>query len=119
MRTLLVLALLISSCCAKPFCTADTCKTGCCDENDRCEAGDSATACGWGGRTCMNCAGSECGSVFGLHACATALCNPDNCAGCCTSAGSCEAGVTAAVCGANGNACTDCGAKSCSNGACN
>lgn len=106
---------------------------GCCDQNDECQSGTAAFACGADGRTCSACmpgqgcaagacvagmtgggaAGGTAGGVGGGSAGGAALC--PNCNGCCDN-GACRGGNTFTACGQGGAACQNCQAQ---NKACN
>jgi hypothetical protein len=96
----------------------DTC-SGCCDDNDVCQWGDSVLACGELGGRCDVCpgAGAECieGVCFSQHD----VCGPDTCTGCCAN-GACFLGMANDGCGARGEQCLDCTSFSmtCSSGSC-
>ncbi|HMJ12561.1 MAG TPA: hypothetical protein VK524_14150, partial [Polyangiaceae bacterium] len=89
---------------------ARTC-TGCCDAQGRCQGGTQNTACGRAGASCSNCSsnGETCMQPGGYCAffptCSRATC-PN---GCCDAQGVCRDGRTNAVCGTNGQACSNCG----------
>lgn len=109
-------------------CNPQTCPTGCCDENDQCQGGDSLAACGSGGGACSNC--PALGFQFcdaNLHSCANkpGSCDSTTCAiGCCEQ-GLCLVGSDPNECGSGGGACQHCAqqgltcnGKSCQKPAC-
>lgn len=88
-------------------CNPNTCN-GCCIGN-LCVGGNDTTACGANGAECTNCAGAN--QVCEANACVAGApkCSAANCNGCC-SGDVCVVGTDPLKCGANGQACTACGA---------
>ena len=108
-----------SYCAAFPACGPQTCPDGCCDAAGQCVTGKENKSCGQKGQSCKDCAAAseECapqGFCFaGKH------CGPDNCAGCCTLTGECQAGGANDACGQYGTICANCtGGAECKNFAC-
>lgn len=94
-------------------CTPTSCPGGCCQANT-CVTAPSSSACGTGGRACLDCGGSACNG--GL--CAMSACNPTTCpTGCCLGA-ACITSQTNVACGTGAVACESCGAGTCDAGAC-
>lgn len=97
-------------------CTPANC-TGCC-RDDKCEKGDTSSACGVGARACEMCsATSKC-----ISGTCKEPCGPNTCAGCCDGE-ACIRAPANDVCGEKGAKCTDCtkqfgGAGVCSNHTC-
>jgi hypothetical protein len=90
-------------------CNAQTCPSGCCDLEGRCEQGVTDTACGNFGGDCFDCratgdvcSNQQCAIPAGPAACAR------TCAGCCDVLGNCSPGTADAQCGESGRRCTDC-----------
>ena len=118
---------------ASGACGASSC-AGCCSEG-RCSIGVFDDECGARGTACTACGALRCsafprapdGSAQGGR-CVTAgtgggsasTCSVATCpTGCCDANGACQRGVTDAVCGTVGAACTSCGESGkCDNGAC-
>src|SRR4051812_30033002 len=72
LRLALVIALAAADACSPPTKScSETCTVGCCDENNRCQAGTSRQACGTGGELCAlcgtdsSCSGRACTSPGG------------------------------------------------------
>lgn len=82
-------------------CTRDNCD-GCC-RDDKCEKGDTESACGSGAAACQIC--------YGAQRCKDGVCKepcgPNNCAGCCDG-DTCRSGEETGACGADGVACKSC-----------
>jgi hypothetical protein len=98
-----------------PKCTISSC-AGCCDENDTCQAGTIATACGTGGKLCSACpSGQDCVSKS-CQMMVVTHCDTANCAGCCDSSDQCQPGDQAGHCGGSGGACVTCMAPQTCNG---
>ncbi|MGA7120879.1 MAG: hypothetical protein WBY94_12320 [Polyangiaceae bacterium] len=90
-------------------CNATTCPTGCCDQNDQCQPGASSLACGSAGANCQVCLpGGVCDNQECVTADGGALCNGNNCHGCCDATGVCRSGGDVTACGVNGILCADC-----------
>lgn len=94
-------------------CTAANC-IGCC-RDDKCEKGNTTSACGAGAKACEICSTSTAQCLGGV---CKEPCGPDTCAGCCDG-DVCVSGATKDKCGEKGGACKGCaGALVCSNGSC-
>jgi hypothetical protein len=82
-------------------CDAESCPSGCCD-NEACLVGDDPAACGAGGGSCVECRpGDEC------RAGACDSCDPSSCDGCCNET-VCEIGTEDDACGGGGDPCRRC-----------
>lgn len=93
--------------------------TGCC-QNGSCQAGTSATACGFGGLACQSCQSNEkCLSGTCVQD-TSSSCNSSNCkTGCCDSNGKCQETTSDSACGTAGNSCKACSTgESCVAGVC-
>ncbi len=90
-----------------PLCGPDTCPNGCC-LGDTCLDGNIDTACGVGGKECLNCMGQN--QVCTGQACVPPppTCTAANCPGCCDPSGTCFAGFLNTRCGSGGSTCADC-----------
>lgn len=99
-------------CAGESTCGPQNCG-GCCTPQGTCVTGNDTTACGQGGQACDACSASELCVAVGLPNARTCqpepTCGPANCAGCCVG-NQCVVSTTPAACGANGSACTACGA---------
>ncbi|MBL8921885.1 MAG: hypothetical protein JNJ54_23745 [Myxococcaceae bacterium] len=94
-------------------CTPTSCAGGCCQGN-MCVTAPTSSACGTGGRACLDCGGSACSA----GQCAMSACNQTTCpTGCCIGS-SCVTAQTNLACGKGGIACESCGAGSCDGGVC-
>jgi hypothetical protein len=89
-------------CTEPPTCNASNC-SGCCDDDNVCQPGDTGGACGLGGSACTSCSAS--GETCQSQKC---LCDPSTCKGCCDGNGTCQAGFLATACGGSGSGCVDC-----------
>jgi hypothetical protein len=91
-------------------CNSATCPNGCCAvRNGRpvCLAGIDDTACGGRGETCASCSAQGQACNPGSRSCAGAVCNAQNCRGCCVG-NQCLQGINDRACGRNGGQCSDC-----------
>ncbi len=82
-------------------CDRESCSSGCCDENGRCQPGNTTEVCGGGGGSCEVCpVRDECesGSCSGCVA---------SCPGCCSGA-TCNDPVPVSTCGTDGQTCVTC-----------
>ncbi|MBI5497725.1 MAG: hypothetical protein HY904_22145 [Deltaproteobacteria bacterium] len=80
-------------------CSGLTC-SGCCDDEDVCQAGTDDGACGEGGGRCMACPGNQiCGQSIAAGSVECAECSSSNCEGCCDVAGACRLGTEDDACG--------------------
>jgi hypothetical protein len=93
-------------------CSAQTCPSGCCDLQGRCQPGLTGTACGNFGSNCLNCTanGATCSNQQCSAAAGPAACAGDTCGGCCDALGTCSAGTSDTRCGESGEPCADCAA---------
>ena len=104
-------------------CNAQTFPTGCCDQNDQCQGGDSLTTCGNVGARCANCTalGFETCDA-NLKACANrpGQCDGTTCGSGCCENGLCLAGTDPNECGNFAGACQHCAQQglSCQGKAC-
>ncbi len=90
---------------------------GCVGSDGRCEGGTSPDACGVLGAACTVCDDGQ--ACFEGECVEPPECGPDNCDGCCDSAGQCRDGDADAVCGNGGLACDECvDTESCVTGVC-
>ena len=87
---------------------------GCAASGIACLAGTAGIECGTGGNECQACAdGAHCLDLpQGGGACVSNLCNPDNCAGCCSPTG-CQRGTLLREFGTLGQACEACTGSQC------
>ncbi len=95
-------------------CSPSNCD-GCCYGNDYCSTGRHDNSCGHGGEPCLRCNPAE-GSGHcelldgggGVCSDAGPPCDPETCAGCCTTDGVCAVGTQPFACGSGGQDCTNC-----------
>ncbi len=90
-------------------CSPQNCPNGCCTANGGCVAGNTTTACGSNGSTCVTC---QTGQACENGRCVATdggggTCGPGNCAGCCRN-GICDTSNSNLACGLNGVACVTC-----------
>ena len=100
-------------CVAPATCSAATCASGCCDDNDKC-VDSNEEHCGTSGGRCSTCSGTQ---TCGTNGTCKAPCM-ETCAGCCDASGNCLASMKES-CGKPGADCVACAAtESCSEGTC-
>lgn len=100
-----------SYCSTVPPCSSQTCPNGCCDAQGICQLGRADAVCGAKGQACLDCTATGKACAPQGYCYAGKHCGADNCAGCCTTTGDCQAGTDAQACGEWGALCDDCGAK--------
>jgi hypothetical protein len=112
---------------APPRPCSESCMTGCCDANGKCQAGISDTICGWYGRTCSDCtsltsypSGYHCLPIGNppiaeylcgtpsITGCVDSIGNDTCRGGCCDIHGNCQMGTSDTGCGFAGRLCNDC-----------
>jgi hypothetical protein len=91
-----------------PIACDHVCPQGCCLADNTCVSPGTASACGFGGATCVACpAGDVCGGGACVHP--QPDCGPTNCIGCCVDANTCATtGREGVACGSGGQACDRC-----------